>query len=120
TQAGAGQNLKAEYYHSFQGNPEKVKGWEVMGPEADQCVKFESGGLRITLPPGHADTRVDTGLVRGWAVRGDFEITVGYELLQTPKPADAGAGGTRFSLTVALEKPGKNMASLSHRVARQG
>src|SRR5688572_3210013 len=82
--AQLGGAKEEEYYQSFKGNPDKSEGWQRIGPEGEQCVKFEVQGLRITLPAGHEGKREDTGVVRGFAVKGDFEITLGYEILQEP------------------------------------
>jgi hypothetical protein len=53
-------------------------------------------------------------------VRGDFEITVSFEILQEPGRADVGAQPTRFTLDAVLDRPGKlpgsNVATLSRRV----
>ena len=103
---------KQEYRHSFVGG--KGKDWERMGPDADACVKFEAAGLRIVLPTGHADKRVDTGVVRGLPVQGDFEITLIYEILRGPEGEGKGLDGTRVGMTAGLDRPDNNMANLSH------
>src|SRR5437016_4936642 len=36
-----------EYYWSFKGNPDKRDDFELIGPDAEECVKFEAPGLRI-------------------------------------------------------------------------
>jgi hypothetical protein len=115
-QPPAETKLKDEYHHAFKGDAKPPKDWEVMGPEAELCVKFETSGLKISLPAGQDGAREDTGLVKGWAVKGDFEITVEYEILREPAAGDGGNAQTRFSLTAGLERAESNMASLSHMV----
>src|SRR4051794_24251330 len=60
-----------------------------IGPDTEQCVKFEPEGLRITLPRGHPKMRPNTGVAFPFAVKGDFEITVGFAILHEPEPADS-------------------------------
>jgi hypothetical protein len=71
-----------EYHHSFKGEAPNPADFEKMGPDSAECVKFEPDGLRITLPAGVAGSRPGTGVVTGFGVHGDFEITIGYEILQ--------------------------------------
>jgi serine/threonine protein kinase len=119
--AGAGgtgrtREYAREYYQSFRGNPENGPGPDFFGPDADQCVKFEPAGLRITLPAGYAGERPDTGVTVGIAVPGDFEITVGFEILQEPEPPDANKHQTRLTLNAIPDSPEGDIATLS----RQG
>jgi hypothetical protein len=107
--------FRQHYRHSFKGNPDKDDGWQRIRPGTEQAVKFEPEGLRISLPASQGEA--DTGVVRGLAVKGDFEVTIGYEVLQEPA---AGKTGTRFTLTAALDKPGTNMATLSYSVSPKG
>ena len=41
-----------KYYHSFKGEAAMPAGWNFVGKGAQQYVKFEPEGLRITLPAG--------------------------------------------------------------------
>jgi hypothetical protein len=110
---------RQEYYYSFKGNPEKGPGLDLFGPDAEESVKFEPAGLRITLPPGYEGLRPNTGVITRFAVKGDFEITVGFEILQEPDPADS-PRQTRFTLFVPLDAPGADRATLSRRVTTLG
>src|SRR6478735_4048167 len=73
---------------------ESVNGVRPIGPDVDTCVAFEPEGIRIKLPTGYAGPkgwsgeRPDTGVIVPVIVKGDFEITVGYEILQAPQKAD--------------------------------
>jgi hypothetical protein len=62
------------------------------GPDVDEVAKADAQGLRVTLPEGRGDTRPI--IVRlEQRLRGDFEITLGYELLAVGKPVPQyGAG----------------------------
>ncbi|HEY7423475.1 MAG TPA: DUF1583 domain-containing protein, partial [Gemmataceae bacterium] len=65
------------------------------GPDdADKLVKTDAQGLRVTLPAGRADTRpVIVALEK--RLRGNFEITLGYELIAIGEPVPRyGAGVT--------------------------
>ncbi len=101
-----------EYYHSFKGNPEKPAAITLFGPDAPQCVQFEPDGLRIRLPAGFAGVRRGNGVTVGVSAKGDFEITVGFEVLQEPAPADAGEA-TRLTVDVGLERKKNHVAALS-------
>jgi hypothetical protein len=108
-----------EYYHSFKDHPEDRSGWALFGPDAGDYVKFEPAGLRITLPAGFPPDRPSVGVIRAAPVKGDFEITVSFEILQEPVPTDT-VKQTRLSLVAALDRPDVNMATLSRAAIRQG
>jgi RNA polymerase sigma factor (sigma-70 family) len=111
-----------EYYHSFKGNTEFPPGWELKGPNAEQWVHWESSGVRLTLPLGNPPEKRGTGIGTHLSVQGDFEITMGFEILQEPEPSAAGTTQTRVSVEVVLDRQSasRNMASLSRRVANDG
>jgi hypothetical protein len=108
-----------EYYQSFKDNPKNGQDFKLLGPDADQCVKFEPDGLRITLPAGYAGERPSTGLIVPVSVRGDFEVTVDFEVLQEPEPADTDIQ-TRLNLSVLLDTPQWNVASITRHVSPKG
>jgi hypothetical protein len=105
-----------EYYQSFKGQSWEPQVFKLMGPNADKQVQAEPAGLRITLPAGVPGEGTGTGLVSHCVVQGDFEITVGYEILQEPQAATA-KEMTRFSLGISLDRPKKNMASFSRQLS---
>ncbi len=76
---------KKEYAENFQaalkGDAATVPGLTIYGPDAEACVKFEPDGLRITLPSGYPRARPGTGVVTDFGVKGDFEITLGFEIV---------------------------------------
>jgi hypothetical protein len=80
-----------EYYWSFKSNPDKRDDFTSIGPAAADCVKFETAGLRIRLPLEHP-AQAHTGIAKNLAVTGDFEITMGWQILDEPAPADIGQG----------------------------
>lgn len=72
------------------------KEWNLIGHDTANCVKLQNEGLRITLPAGFPGERPHTGLTTRLHVQGDFEITVKYEILKEPDPADTGKAPTRL------------------------
>jgi len=123
---GARKDSFQEYYHSFKDNPNDRQDLELIGPDAEECVTFEPAGLRITLPAGYAGPpgfhgeRPDTGVAIPVGVKGDFEITVRFEILQEPEPEDAGWPGTRLTLDAGVDRGKNTVTTLSRRVEKTG
>jgi RNA polymerase sigma factor (sigma-70 family) len=105
----------ARFDRPFKQNPEKGPELELFGLDADRCVQFEPAGLRITWPPGYPDDRPRTGIVTAFGVRGDFEITAGFEVLHEPDPADT-ARQTRLTVALPLNTSRPAMATLARTV----
>jgi hypothetical protein len=107
-----------EVVQSLRGKPENAHEFKRTGPDAGQCVHFEPEGLRIQLPAGYPGERPSTGMLTRLDVRGDFEITVAYDILQAPDKGQAGKQ-TRFSLGILLDqaRPRQEMATLSRMVS---
>jgi len=124
--AGAGdvtepiKEYKDQYLISLRGTPENSEGFEFFGPDVAECVRYEPAGLRLTFPRGFPGPRPGTGLTIPVAAKGDFEITLGFEILQEPEPADAGTQQTLFSLDVVLDAPGDTVATIGRKVDGRG
>jgi hypothetical protein len=103
--APAQEPLAPERCWPLRGEAESREQWHVIGAEAEQCVRFEEAGLRIHLPLGWKGARPGTGICSNFGVRGDFVITMTYEILKEPEPAQAGEPGTRLSLGVKKVSP---------------
>jgi DNA-directed RNA polymerase subunit RPC12/RpoP len=84
-----------------------------MMPRTESEVQSGSNGLRITLPNGHEGRRQGVGVSTDFGVKGDFDITLRFEMLQEPEPRDTVSGGTGLSMRVDLENSSKDLASLS-------
>jgi hypothetical protein len=116
--------LAHKYRQSLLGPPTAGPPLERIGPDADQSVQFQPEGLRITLPPGYTGPpgwnkeRPDTGIVIPLAVKGDFEITVKFEILKEPDRVDAGYPQTRLTLDVSVDRESHVEATISRRVSR--
>ncbi|WP_020474416.1 hypothetical protein [Zavarzinella formosa] len=74
-----------EYHPALKGDGKPVAGLAKFGPDADECVSFESAGLRINLPATYPRQRSGTGVITDFGVHGDFEITIGFEIIEEPK-----------------------------------
>src|SRR5262249_2847307 len=105
---------------SLKGMTDDRQGLELTGPDADQCVRCAPDGVRTTLPanyegpPGwHGKERPDTGVIVPVAVKGDFQITVSFEILREPEPEDAGYPQTRFTLDAAVDRATNTATALS-------
>jgi serine/threonine protein kinase len=87
-----GPEPRTEYPETFhpalKGNAGEIPGLVTFGPDAADCVRLEPDGLRITLPPTWPRQRPGTGVATDFGVKGDFEITVTFEVLR-----DARGGG---------------------------
>jgi hypothetical protein len=112
---------KQEYYRPFKGHPDNVPGWEPIGPDSERCVHFEAGGLHLALPQGHGGVRPSTGVSAAITVKGDFEITMSFEIVKEPEQAEAGTGntGTRLSLGITKDTPKLNQATISRAMGPQ-
>src|SRR5262249_2853181 len=115
-----------EITYSLKGLGDDPKGLERSGPDADKCVLFEPEGLRITLPtdyagpPGFHGERPDTGVIVPVAIKGDFDISVSYEILGEPEKNDAGYPQTRVTLDVGVARGSQTISMLSRKVTKWG
>jgi hypothetical protein len=64
---------------------------QLYGPDMDRVARTDDEGLRIDLPAGAKQHKVGVELLH--RIRGDFDIALGYELLQvSDPPPEVGAG----------------------------
>ena len=97
------QEFKGEYRQNFEGQSALPPGWNLYGPGADDCVHSEESGLRLALPAGSDGERPHTGISTDRTVRGNFDITLDFEILKEPAPPEAGSG-TRLTLVLVTGK----------------
>jgi hypothetical protein len=92
-----------KYHEPFRGAPRQAKDFALLGACAAEYVKYEANGVRIALPTGKS--RPVTGVATTFGLSGDFDVSVRYEILQEPGPADAATAnlGTRISLSVKTD-----------------
>ena len=94
-----------ETYQDFRSQELPQANFIMPAPEQAKWIKPETAGLRITLP---ADQRrpEPVGITLGFPTKGDFEITVSYELIDVPRPT---AGfGSGFELYVKTNGPAQD------------
>lgn len=115
-----------DYHPSLQTEGKAVPGLVVYGPDAEECVRFEPEGLRISLPANFPRQRPGTGVVTDFGVQGDFEITIGYELFGDGRPPSSGNPTLVKLVVVPVNTPrvmlwqrtNQNRASLSRELPR--
>src|SRR5262245_33504675 len=57
----------------------------LFGPEVESMAKVDAQGLRFSMPAGRRDTN-SVGAEAQVRLRGDFEITLDYDLVAVPEP----------------------------------
>jgi hypothetical protein len=79
--------MEDQFHQDFRGAASLNPTLTLFGPDSGKAVQFEPEGLRITMPAGRAD-KAAVGLAPNLRISGDFEITVGYEILSAERPAE--------------------------------
>jgi len=105
-----------ELHLPLRGIPEDREGWELIGPNAKECVQYEPEGLRITLPAGFPKERPGTGLRIPMPAHGDFEVTIHYEILAEPDQASVGPLPTKLIFQAQLKRKDWAAAAIARRV----
>src|SRR5206468_3745608 len=95
----ARKDYPEEIRASLSDKPFLAAGWSLYGPDAERCVQAGPDGVRITLPAGYPGQRPGTGLVTKFGVKGDFEITLAFEIVGEPD-ASQSQKPTTLSLVV--------------------
>lgn len=102
---------------TFKGRSYDPKLFRATGANTYRAIKAEAEGLRITLPAKQA-SKLPVGLVSRVGARGDFEITLAYEIVRVDRPTSGhGAGVT---IWIATASAGKTAATLGHLVRPGG
>ncbi len=106
------------YSWSLKGDqPQDKRGLEIFPVEAEEYFRFEPEGLRVSFPLGFPKRRGgNVGLITTFPIKGDFEITVRFEILKEPDPADTVLGGTGLGLVIKLDKPHDENVALNRTV----
>jgi hypothetical protein len=116
--------MEEEFYHDFRGGADSFPVLRLFGPNAWEATAQEAEGLRITLAAGRPD-KAAVGVSPRFVISGDFEITVGYEILSAEEPPSGFGAGVGVwgqirsdppqAVTVArLERPQKGSAFVAH------
>jgi|GEM_PF-920625 len=106
--------LGAEYEVDFRNSRFDNARLRLMGPGAQTLIRPSPDGLVISMPRGsHAD---EVGFAPRFSLRGDFEITLEYELIRIAQPKEGyGVGPTVYIITVSEEEDAATVGRL-HRV----
>lgn len=96
--------LKLDFQQDLRGRLPNDQVLRRIGPFARQGIKAEPAGLRITVPGGHTNAE-PTGLATRFGIRGDFEITVAFALLQADRPTGGRGLGLTLELVLESESP---------------
>jgi hypothetical protein len=80
-------------------------------------LKQDEHGVRISLPGGQGKLQ-PTNLVTNFAVRGDFEATLSYEIIRADRPTSG--YGVGVTLYAAIDPDTKHALSLARRVRTDG
>jgi hypothetical protein len=80
------QVVRVDFYHDFRKNGYPLDKFRPNGPNAAKWIKSEPEGLRITIPADKATSPAAAGVATAFTIKGDFEITVGYQILSTDLP----------------------------------
>lgn len=80
----------------FDGNPQNAGLWEEAPLGTGPTAGIVGGSLVVTLPPNSSGLQFQHGLSSKFALRGDFDIQVDYQLLEWPATSGARAGFAFF------------------------
>jgi DNA-directed RNA polymerase subunit RPC12/RpoP len=111
----AGKEANPRLHLPLTGTAQDLQAATRIGPNLEKCVQFEAAGLRIRLPAGFPGERPPTGLSVPVSIKGDFAVTVSFEILQEPEGAAAGKRGTKLTLSALLDTSEFHLARLARR-----
>jgi hypothetical protein len=111
----------------FRGKPYDRGLFRPTGPGANTAIGFDSQGLRIVLPPEHG-RKPAVGIVLNTGLKGDFEITMEFEVVEVQQPQGGNGGGPTIWITMVSptneaattgwqRKPSGNSVFFSHRAS---
>ncbi len=106
-----------DFYYDFRNKETLDENFKLIGPNAVKRIKFEPEGMRITLA-AEQNTPAAVGVTTQFSIKGDFEITIAYEILRADKPKKgSGAGLEIFLMT---DTPTKEALAFSRRIRSSG
>jgi hypothetical protein len=106
-----------ELHYDFRGSQPLPPGIRVAGAVHNAVTRPEEEGFRITLAGNRPNPIGRVGLEMKTTLRGDFEITAGYEILHAEQPTKGhGVGFEFFAHTVHVPQQGFGV----YRMARVG
>jgi hypothetical protein len=117
----------AEFTRSFRGRGYAAEQFRPTGANTPRVIRADAQGLRITLPANHG-SKLPVGLVPRFGVRGDFEITMAFDILRVDRPTAGNGAGLSVYITMASttreaatigwqSRPGGEKVFFSHRAS---
>lgn len=104
---------QSEYSRDFRKQGFDYEELTLVGVDGPLRVKSESRGVRISLPQGMKNLR-PTGFSPIFRISGDFEVTLGYKILDYEKPESG--DGVGVSLYAVMDSPNNEAVYLAHKV----
>jgi hypothetical protein len=112
------QMVRSEFYHDFQKNGLSNEKLVITGPNAVNRVKAEEKGVRVKLPAEKSNKYDTVGVAAQFGIKGDFEVTARYEIIEAPQPAEG--AGVGFELYIMTESAAKAALMVAHRFPPEG
>lgn len=119
--------LAAEFRQDFRGKPYDASLFRPTGPGFATAIRSDKKGLRIVLPPEHGK-KPPVGVVLKTGIKGDFEITMEFEVVNVKEPEGGQGAGPSLYLTMVSPaqtavttgwqlKPGGETVFFAHRAS---
>jgi hypothetical protein len=99
-----------ELGQTFNGQRYDLKKFRPTGANTAKSIQPETQGLRIRLPANRPNT-LPVGLIARSGIRGDFEITLSFEVLKVDRPTQGHGAG--ISIWITLPTPTRDAATLA-------
>jgi hypothetical protein len=96
--------VRAQFHHDFRKSGYPLDKFRPNGPNAEKWIKAEPEGLRIAIPADKAASAAAAGVAPNFKIKGDFEVTVAYEILSAGPPQDGYGTGLEVYLMTDTEK----------------
>ncbi|HYT94911.1 MAG TPA: DUF1583 domain-containing protein [Gemmataceae bacterium] len=107
----------AEFTRDFRGRSYDPKQFRPTGSNLHRVTQADAEGWRITLPANHVN-KLPVGIVPRFGVRGDFEITLAFDILRVDRPTAGNGAGV--SIYITMVSPTREAATLGRLVRRGG
>jgi hypothetical protein len=93
---------RVDFRHDFRKELVPNNKFVHVGSDAAKIVKTEPDGLRITLPTDEVADAI--GVRADFAIKGDFDVTVNYELIKSVNPAINSTGFDIYLVTESSDR----------------
>jgi hypothetical protein len=104
-----------EFQHDFRSHILLPPAFQFFGPGVARFARLESCGLHVRLPAKRPEPQKGVGVTPRFAIAGDWEITLSYELFSVAKPLVGNGAGVLIYLEAGpAERPGEAALSAGH------